>query len=145
MIVRFPAAAKAMTLALLGFPQIVAAQSNDIAERQVDTMGLPPAERAEVICEGREASKLCQKLLGEPDYRDLWLETADTLTQAEWATAKALVEAQGQLDRTNAGLQQMIDRAPKLPDGRAIFRAQDGQYVDENGNPVSRGEVASAR
>lgn len=145
MIARFRATTKAAALLALSFPQLAAAQTNDIGQRQIDTMGLPPAERVEIICEGRETSNLCKKLTDEPDYRDLWLDTADKLTRAEWAVAKMAVEAQGRLDRANAAVQQMIDRAPKLPDGRAIFRAEDGRYFDTDGKLVSSQEVMTAR
>lgn len=129
----------------MSFPQLAAAQANNIGQRQTETMGLPPAERVKIICEGREASNLCQKLTNEPDYRDLWLDTADKLTRAEWAVAAMAVEAQGLLDRENKAIQRMIERAPKLPDGRAIFRAEDGRFFDVDGKLVSLEEAATAR
>lgn len=145
MIARFRRLTKAAALACLSFPQLAAAQTSDIGQRQVETMGLPPVERVEIICEGRETSNLCKKLTGEPDYRDLWLDTADKLTRAEWALAKMAVEAQGRLDHENEAIRQMTERAPKLPDGRAIFRAEDGRYFDAEGKLVSAEEAATAR
>lgn len=145
MIARFRATTKAAALLALSFPQLAAAQTNDIGQRQIDTMGLPPAERVEIICEGRETSNLCKKLTDEPDYRDLWLETGDKLTRAEWALAEMAVKAQGRLDQENEAIRKMTERAPKLPDGRAIFRAQDGRYFDADGKLVSAEEAATAR
>ncbi len=145
MIARFRTATKAAVLLLSSFPQLAVAQTSEIAERRIATMDLPAAERVTIICEGREASKLCQKLVSEPDYRDLWLEAGDKLIRAEWALAKIAVDAQEQLDRDNEAIQKMIDRAPKLPDGRAIFRAEDGRYFDVDGKLVPPKEAAKAR
>lgn len=132
----------AMALALT-CPQLVSA--DEISDLQVATMGMPATERVEVICDGREFTALCEQLINDPDYRDQWLETGDILTRAEWRIAAILVELSGQIDRQNEALQLMIERAPRLPDGRAIFRAEDGRYVDIDGNLVSAAEVATAR
>lgn len=118
---------------------------DSITTIQINTMGMPPIDRARIICEDRQASKLCVKLLNEPDYRDLWLETADKLTQVEWMLAEKLVELRGQIDKDGKTVSYMIERAPKLPDGRAIFRAKDGQYTDINGNLVSAEVAATAK
>ncbi|MEM6311972.1 MAG: hypothetical protein AAF754_18230 [Pseudomonadota bacterium] len=134
------------------YPQVIAAQSSSgaasnslIAERQIATMGQSPEARARTICKGLEGSALCQNLLGSTRYRDTWLETADTLTRAEWLIAERLVELRGQIDRSNQTVQYMIERAPKLPDGRAVFRAKDGRFFDLNGQQISGELAATAR
>jgi len=121
------------------------AYAGEIEQRQVATIGLPPADRGKIICRDREASNLCQRLLNEPDYRDLWLETGDKLTKAEWLLAEKLVDLRGQIDTTNETIKFMIDRAPKLPDGRAVFRTRDNRYFDIDGNSVSPEVAATAR
>lgn len=134
---------KAVVAFGLTFPQHSVA--GEIGDRQVATMGMPASERIEVICEGRENSNLCQKLINEPVYRNLWLETADKLMRVEWFLAAKLVELNGEIDLQNESIQMMIERAPKLPDGRAVFRSEDGRYFDINGNLVSAEEAAAAR
>ena len=144
--------AKLAFVTLAFYPQIISAQSSTgvasnslIAERQIATMGQAPDARARVICKGLEGSALCQNLLGSPSYRDTWLDTADTLTRAEWLIAERLVELRGQIDRSNQTLQYMIKRAPKLPDGRVVFRAKDGRFFDLNGQQISGELAATAR
>ncbi|MEL7398739.1 MAG: hypothetical protein AAFN44_20475 [Pseudomonadota bacterium] len=134
------------------YPQVMSAQSSTgvasnslIAERQIATMDQAPEARARTICKGLEGSALCQNLLGSPSYRDKWLDTADTLTRAEWLIAERLVELRGQIDRSNQTVQYMIDRAPKLSDGRAVFRAKDGRFFDLNGQEISPERAATAQ
>jgi len=151
MIARHRIFANALALLFCFCPQFLLAQeaapsvTGPIGQRQVATMGQTPDQRARIICEGLEQSKLCQRLLREPAYRDRWLDVADKLTQAEWRVAAYLAAAQGQIDTTNKTIRYMIERAPKLPDGRAIFRAQDGRIYDENGQLITAAEAASAR
>ncbi|WP_095589613.1 hypothetical protein [Actibacterium ureilyticum] len=136
--------AKNTILALFVFhPQLSFA--DEVSERVIASMGMPAEERATIVCEGHEDSALCQKLVTEPDYRDLWFETSDKLNRAEWILAERLVALQGQIDTENETIQYMIERAPKLPDGRPIFRDQDGNFFDLDGQPISSGMAMTAR
>lgn len=133
---------KAIVVGVLLCPQNSFA--NDIGERLIASMGMPSEARAVMVCEGRETTALCKKLLGEPDYRDLWLETGDKLNRAEWILAERLAELKGAIDRQNKTVRYMIERAPKLPDGRVIFRDRNGNFFDLDGEQISRELAATA-
>lgn len=102
----------------------------------VQTMGMPDEQRALAYCAGLESNTLCDRILSDAQYRAQWLRTYDKLIKAE----RLREEAQDRINEEKAKGQNRLDemraRAPKLPDGRAIFRTQDGQIVDEFGNPV---------
>ncbi len=54
------------------------------------------------------------------------------------ATVKALMENQALLDAVNARIDEMLDRAHTLEDGRRVFKTRDGQSVyDEFGAKLS--------
>lgn len=58
------------------------------------------------------------------------------------ATVKALMENRQALDLINAQLEDMLERAYVMEDGRRVFRTEDGtQVFDEFGKEVTHGEL----
>lgn len=58
------------------------------------------------------------------------------------ATIKALMENRQALDLVSTQLEEMLERAYVMEDGRRVFRTEDGtQVFDEFGQEVSRGEL----
>ncbi len=58
------------------------------------------------------------------------------------AIVKALMENQEKLDAVNARLEDMLERAYVMPDGRRVFKTADGtQVFDEFGKLVTRDEL----
>ena len=105
---------------------------------------MEPTARSKALCEGIENTKLCEKLASEPEYRTKYFRVADLLAERERQTADALANLKGEIDRKDRVIQALIARAPKLPDGRAIFRKSDGTYVDEQGAAVAKSDVQRA-
>lgn len=58
------------------------------------------------------------------------------------ATVKALMENRQALDLVNAQLEDMLERAYVMEDGRRVFKTEDGtQVFDESGKEISRDEL----
>ncbi len=74
-------------------------------------------------------------LLADPIEVKAFQEKLDTYDEA---TVKALMENQKQLDAINEKIEEMLERAHKLEDGRRVFKTKDGKRVfDEHGTAVS--------
>lgn len=66
----------------------------------------------------------------------------EDITRYKVATTDALMENERVLLQARKRLQKMLDRAYVLPDGRRVFKSEDGVHVyDEFGNEVSPKEV----
>lgn len=60
----------------------------------------------------------------------------------EEATVKALMENERKLDEVTKDIEQMLDDAQVLPDGRRVFKTKDGLRVfDEHGIELSPSEI----
>lgn len=58
------------------------------------------------------------------------------------AIIEALIDNQGQLDAVNARIQDMLERAYVMEDGRRVFKTEDGtQVFDEFGTAASGDEI----
>ncbi len=58
------------------------------------------------------------------------------------ATVKALMLNQEKLDAVNAQIEDMLERAYVMEDGRRVFKTEDGSQVfDENGKEVTQDEL----
>jgi hypothetical protein len=67
-----------------------------------------------------------QILMQDPEYAALYKDVTDLLSRAEVATDKALMRAE-------AALEDILDKAARLPDGGKVFMDKDGQVRSENG------------
>jgi hypothetical protein len=86
---------------------------------------------------GDGLSRLQQLLLNDPAYAALYNDTMDKLRAAENAADAALqrlIERRGQL---RDEIEPLRDRAAKLPDGMAVFRAEDGSVWTEHDEKVT--------
>ena len=86
----------------------------------------------------------------DDDFRDLMTLTAAAEYQRlqaridayETATVAALLENEEAREAAHIELRALLDRAAVLPDGRRVFRTEDGRQVfDERGNEVDREEL----
>lgn len=58
------------------------------------------------------------------------------------ATVKALMENQALLDAVNTNINDMLDRAHVIEDGRRVFKTRDGERVfDEHGSQLPHGVI----
>ncbi|MGH1399095.1 MAG: hypothetical protein ACRBCT_07770, partial [Alphaproteobacteria bacterium] len=57
---------------------------------------------------------------------------ADTINQAD-AVLEQLIDARA---KAKAALEDILDRSPTLPDGRKVFKDDNGTVRDINGNPI---------
>lgn len=104
---------------------------------------MPNAQRAQRVCP-RNNSKLCNLLLTDAEYRDRWFHVQDQLAALQRAKDAEQASVDAEAANREAELNAMRANAPKLSDGRAIFRKRDGSWVDENGRPVSSTDAAVA-
>lgn len=86
--------------------------------------------------DARRMSRLQLLLLQDPAYAALYNETFDKLRDAERAAEIALASAILTRDAVQRSLQEMLDRAPRLPDGTRVFRDAQGQVWTEDGQLV---------
>jgi hypothetical protein len=82
-------------------------------------------------------------LANNPAYARVHTQTFDALRNAEDAAAEALAKLEAAHAKAERGLQDMLDHAARLPDGRRVFKDQRGQVRDEHGARVSELEAAS--
>ncbi|MEO1243780.1 MAG: hypothetical protein AAFX54_17870 [Pseudomonadota bacterium] len=68
-------------------------------------------------------------MLADPEYTALYNEVFGQLRQAEIATDEALLAAEQELD-------VLLENAARLPDGRIVFRNQNGDVVTQYGESV---------
>lgn len=77
----------------------------------------------------KTATALDALLASDPEYAARFREFGDFLGKAENATQAALDRAESEFDN-------LMDRAVRLPDGRAVFRNDNGQVITEDGKVV---------
>lgn len=75
-------------------------------------------------------------LLQDPIYRAKYEKVMDTLRDAERATEAALARLDGLIEDAQSTLQDMEDRAARLPDGTRVFRDADGVVRRKDGSVV---------
>lgn len=86
--------------------------------------------------DAQRMSRLQLLLLQDPAYAALYNETFDKLRDAERAAEIALASAILTRDAAERSLQEMLDRAPRLPDGTRVFRDAQGQVWTQDGQLV---------
>lgn len=85
----------------------------------------------------RVARTLQWLLLNDVAYAHAHKAAVDATNDAMDATARALVDVNAALDRTSANIEDILNRAAKLPDGRKVFRHANGNVVDREGNAIN--------
>lgn len=98
--------------------------------------GKPLIERARLVCPQND-SKLCDLILNDAEYRAAWFKASDKINaaQAKIDATKAQNEAE---------IAAILAKAPKLPNGKAIFGDANGNWFDQDNNPVSESEARAA-
>lgn len=84
-----------------------------------------------------------KRMLQNETYLALYNQTDDLLTKAETATEKMLPQAEQQSRRDDEALDDMLEKANKLPDGTAVFRDKDGNIYTEDGGLIEAAEAES--
>jgi len=101
-----------------------------------------PQEIAEKKKRERAFSTALQLLMDDPEYAKLYNDLGEALSKAEHQTDSAIEQAQELLRAAEQKLEEILDRAPRLPGGKPVFRDQNGKVRDEDGNIVAA-EVAA--
>ncbi|MEO1136755.1 MAG: hypothetical protein AAFW68_09130 [Pseudomonadota bacterium] len=83
-------------------------------------------QRAKRFSETIDLITNLQAMLQDPEYAKAYNRVKGLLEEAERLTENALVEAE-------AALEEIVARAVKLPDGRAVFKDRDGNVRTEDG------------
>jgi len=76
-----------------------------------------------------------QAMLQDPEYAKAYTRVKGLLNEAERLTENALIEAE-------AALEEIVDRAVKLSDGRAVFKDKDGNVRSEDGAVIDAALIA---
>lgn len=82
-------------------------------------------------------------LASNPAYARAYTQTFDAMRNAENAAAEALAKLEAAHAKAERELQDILDHAARLPDGRRVFKDQYGQVRDEHGERVSALDAAS--
>ena len=100
-------------------------------------------EAREALAEGKTGrgskssmSALDWLLLNNPEFAQAYEQSMDALSDAEDAVQTALEQAIAKAEETQRELGELMDKAMRLPDGRAVFMDQSGIVRDENGNAI---------
>lgn len=103
----------------------------------------PEARKKRERDANRQFATALDRLLQDPVYRARYEAFGSFLTTARSRTDDLLDQAQTALGDIRGALDDMLNRANRLPDGRRVFRRADGSVIDENGEPVSDEDAAS--
>lgn len=82
-------------------------------------------------------------LLDNPHYAEIYHHAMDKMADYENATERALVKLEAKLSDAEADIENTLDHAATLPDGRKVFRDADGQVWDEHQNLIDEATAAS--
>lgn len=88
-------------------------------------------------------SRLQTLLASNAAYAKTYNDTFDALRAAEAATERAIAKMEAARDQAQQDLAEMMGRAPRLADGRRVFKDQYGKFWDQNGGQVSADEGAT--
>ncbi|MEM9375602.1 MAG: hypothetical protein AAGA72_05240 [Pseudomonadota bacterium] len=84
-----------------------------------------------------------EQKMRDPAYAAAYNAVNDVLRDAETQTDAALSTIERGLSAASAEHENLLERANRLPDGRAVFRHDDGKVYDEHGNEVSDEDAES--
>lgn len=115
---------------------------NEIAGRETgrrsrflrDGPGSKEAKRKER--EARAFQTRLAELLNDPVYRVKYDAAMETLTDAERAVEAALAQIELDLAHAHSHLEDLQDRAARLPDGSRVYKDADGNVRREDGTVV---------
>ncbi|MEL7111890.1 MAG: hypothetical protein AAGK93_02970 [Pseudomonadota bacterium] len=123
--------------------------NNEVAGRQTgrQTRFLPGDATGDRSTPAERRAKVYRDLLdllltSDPIYAARYAEAEALLDRAGAATEAAIAEAQSAAAEAAEALEDVLDRANRLPDGRRVFRAADGAVFDEHGQRLSDAEAA---
>ena len=88
-------------------------------------------------------SRLQMLLASNPAYMRAYEGTFKSLRDAESHADDALAELLAAHAKAQRELHDMRERAARLPDGRRVFRDENGQVWDEQGTPVNDADAAT--
>lgn len=89
-----------------------------------------------------QLTALAQKLRDDPDYAALYYATEDLLTRAETLTERALSKAHKDLTNAEEAMRKVMNNAARLPDGRHVFRDEDGSFWGAQDRRISDEDAA---
>ena len=90
----------------------------------------------------RRMMSALERMIRDPVYRAQYEAFGDYLNEAETKTETAFTEAEAALANAQDRLRNTNDGANVLPNGTKVFRAADGQVMDEHGNMVGAEDAA---
>ncbi|MGD1923181.1 MAG: hypothetical protein ACFB03_03190 [Paracoccaceae bacterium] len=77
------------------------------------------------------------------DYLEQYAAFGKTLRDAETRIQTVLAELRDALAKFDTAIQEAQANGTRLPDGRVVFRFDDGSVIDQDGEPVDPADVES--
>lgn len=112
-----------------------------IEGRHIARFFMGAASRIAAFREKREAERLWRtlaELLLDPIYRAHYERFGNFLDETRRWAEEMEAEINAALEAVNGRIDEMLDAAPRLPDGGPrVFRFADGRVIDEYGNRVA--------
>jgi hypothetical protein len=105
-----------------------------------DRQGGPDSKKERRLREFRTQLDL---LLNDPAYRAAWDQANTLLSDTQDKLDAALLKVTASIERLGELVEGLEDKATKLPDGTAVFKAADGSVWTEDGRKLSDAEAAS--
>jgi len=91
----------------------------------------------------RALTTLLLQRLADPAYREVWERVGEELNMADRASLIALEKARQHQAEAERALQELQERAARLPDGRRVYRTEDGTAAyDESNNRLTEAQMA---
>lgn len=82
-------------------------------------------------------------LMNDPYYAEIYSNAMVKLADYETATERALVKLEVKLTKAETNIENTLDHAATLPDGRKVFRDADGQVWDQHETKIDGKAAAS--
>lgn len=83
------------------------------------------------------------RMLADPVYAARYESFGIKLREAEAQAEQALAAVEAELVDARNDLQHIEESANRLPDGRLVFRSEDGRIVDADGQVIGEDEAAT--
>ncbi|KCZ89731.1 hypothetical protein [Hyphomonas jannaschiana] len=90
----------------------------------------------------REFRTQLDMLLNDPAYREAWDRANNLLSNTQNKLDAALLKVTANIERLSELMEDLEDKATKLPDGTAVFRAADGSVWTKDGRKLSDEEAS---
>lgn len=105
--------------------------------KHIQQSEIDPGTGRKTSASERLARTLQWLLLNDENYALAHKTAVTSVNDAMDAAAQALSDVRAALLQTTADIEDILNRAATLPNGRKVFRDENGNVVDQDGNAIS--------